>query len=346
MTLYDQHCHVFNGSILRDVLPHPAAQLGKMLLGSPADHLDSWWTWLQELGSAVINSESENQEFLLQRMQANLQDLDDCDIEYCTVPLMMDIAFLFQHPMGYPGPVDPPNRVGISAALKNQIQALQALSRNQDCFPFLAVDPRRPELIEAVMAGEYVTVKPGGFYGIKLYPRLGYHPMAGRLPDLYRYCADQNIPITSHCSTGGFPNWNTPSGQFCDPEGFRVALQGNPSLRLNFAHFGNGSLQWGKSIVDLMTLYPNVYSDLSCYTGKSDLDSFKATFWDTPIVKQRTLYGSDYDIFYFVKISMDLDQYIQDFRAAFNNDEIIRMASTTPERFMGFPRSGKVVATF
>jgi len=75
-------------------------------------------------------------------------------------------------------------------------------------FPFLSVDPRRPAILDFVK--EYVGPdKP--FHGIKLYAPTGFSPtdpiLFGRDTDddsLYRYCVDNGIPITAHCSPGGF----------------------------------------------------------------------------------------------------------------------------------------------
>ena len=192
-------------------------------------------------------------------------------------------------------------------------------------------------VIDAVMSGKFVTRKPGGFYGVKLYPRLGFHPMSGKLPELYAWCAANGIPVTTHCSTGGFPTWSSASDDFCDPENFRPALEANPTLKIDLAHFGYGSLQWAATIVDLMTKFPNVYSDLSCYDGVGDLNPFKATFWANPVVRQRTMYGSDYDVFVFTKFGLDMGGYVQAFLDAFSADELTCMVSTLPEAFLGLP---------
>jgi len=146
--------------------------------------------------------------------------------------------------------------------------------------------------------------------------------------------ANNGIPITTHCCNGGFPPWSTPSSVFCDPMLFEPVLKANPNLIIDFAHFGYGNLDWGKSIVQLMQTYPNVYSDLSCYTGTDDLNNFKTNFWNIPIVKERTMYGSDFDVFYFTKTDMDMNDYMQSFKNAFTPDEIIKMAVTLPPIFL------------
>ncbi len=42
----------------------------------------------------------------------------------------------------------------------------------------------------------------GGCSGVKIYPALGYYPFDKALLPLWLYCAQNNIPITTHCSVG------------------------------------------------------------------------------------------------------------------------------------------------
>ena len=347
MVVWDVHCHIFNGSLIKEmVLPYAIQNADNMSLGQGAQgnlgSILSFWRWLREIADSLTASEEDNQIYLLQRMNHNLSDPEDWDIEFATVPLMMDIHYMFSDPL-QAGQSVPSGPLYVCDSMQRQIDTLQHLSQNQNCFPFIAVDPRRTGLIDAIISGKYVTKVAGGFYGIKLYPRLGYHPMSGDLPRLYAYCASNGIPITTHCSDGGFPPWHTDSGAFCDPECFRPALEANPKLTIDFAHWGYGNGKWADSILDLMGKFDNVYSDLSCYTGKDDLTTFKAKYWDNPLVRQRTMYGSDYDIFYFTKTSMDLDLYIKSFKDCFSSSELVVMMSQLPERFLGQLQSSKVI---
>lgn len=78
-------------------------------------------------------------------------------------------------------------------------------------YPFLAVDPRRPNM------SEYITKFVGAdkpFRGIKLYAPNGYSPTDPHLFDdatafvdgqsLYSWCIQNNVPIMAHCSNAGF----------------------------------------------------------------------------------------------------------------------------------------------
>lgn len=66
--------------------------------------------------------------------------------------------------------------------------------------PFFAVDPRRDGVYEKM---KYALEKEG-FAGIKMYCPNGYSPLDPRLDSVYQYCLEKNIPITAHCSYGGF----------------------------------------------------------------------------------------------------------------------------------------------
>ncbi len=325
MTIYDSHCHVFNARILKDMI---RISESKRMRGA-GSVIGNWWDYLCEISSALFDSPKSHNRFILKNLKEHFPGAD-C---YATVPLMMDVHFVFSQFL-YPGQNVASGEFD-SENLKDQISDLQSLSKKGNCYPFFAVDPRRRGVIDAILNGQFITRKPGGFYGIKIYPRLGYHPMSGRLPALYEYCANNNIPITTHCASTGFPTWSTEAAVFCDPEGFRPALISNPNLRINFAHFGTSSAKWGHSIIDLMHTYPNVYSDLACYTGTVELMEFKMDYWQEPIVGQRTLYGSDYDVFYFTEAGMDMDEYIQAFQKQFTVDELKNMMSVAPGRFLG-----------
>lgn len=81
----------------------------------------------------------------------------------------------------------------------------------ENFFPFLGVDPRHLSgQALADWADSYFTkgfshegnIYPY-FYGIKLYPALGFFPFDPRLTELYAYAQEHNIPIMTHCTRGG-----------------------------------------------------------------------------------------------------------------------------------------------
>jgi hypothetical protein len=84
-------------------------------------------------------------------------------------------------------------------------------------FPFVFVDPRRTHaggkphlkwksgkkgtvILEDCFIRDYIETN--AFSGFKIYPALGYYPFDKRLLALWKYAADRQIPITTHCIRG------------------------------------------------------------------------------------------------------------------------------------------------
>lgn len=123
-------------------------------------------------------------------------------------------------------------------------------------IPFGHIDPRRANALEL-----FKQLHDGGkgVQGLKIYPNLGYPPDHPRLVgELYPYCQKNNLPVMTHCSSGGVhgcvtdneldPNGDTikqgrflsteDAGSFADPENYRDLLTNFPGLRFCLAHFG------------------------------------------------------------------------------------------------------------
>ncbi len=99
-----------------------------------------------------------------------------------------------------------------------QMKMLAEIKDNHknEFFPFVFVDPRRISkegksffdykiidnkvVLENCFIKEYIESK--GFSGFKIYPALGYFPFDERLLPLWKYAADNGIPIMTHCIRG------------------------------------------------------------------------------------------------------------------------------------------------
>lgn len=68
-----------------------------------------------------------------------------------------------------------------------------------DILPFIAVDPRRPNISNLVTK----AIQTDHFAGVKLYCPNGYSPIDPRLDSIYKFCIANSIPVTAHCSYGG-----------------------------------------------------------------------------------------------------------------------------------------------
>lgn len=111
------------------------------------------------------------------------------------------------------------------------------------------------------------------FSGVKVYPPLGFDPWPKerearkKVECLYEYCSLKRIPVTTHCSDGGFRTVDLADAlEYTSPARWSQVLSRYPGLKLNFAHMGNTgrSTGWNRMIVDLIERYENVYTDFSC----------------------------------------------------------------------------------
>ena len=234
--------------------------------------------------------------------------------------------------------------IEVSRGFKHQIESLIRLGQNHAgaVFPFFAVDPRRRGAVEMAIqgipefnGGKALVTPRGPFFGIKLYTRLGYLPLD--VPDaLYRYCLDNDIPIIVHTSTGGFPpgsDWDYAG--HAAPEHWEKVLEKDQhqSLRLDFAHFGNGDSAWVRQILELMTRYPNVYTDLACYTDDQARSQAKQV-WDAGgIIRDRLLFGTDFVVSSLTEI-LSLEGYFKAFQETFGPADLNILMTVNTRRFL------------
>jgi predicted TIM-barrel fold metal-dependent hydrolase len=240
----------------------------------------------------------------------------------------------------------------MTVGFEHQIVKLKELklAYSTRVFPFLAVDPRRDGLVEYVAEGNFLSKRQGPFFGCKLYPRLGYRPDVAELDSLYARCEVLDLPVTTHCSRGGFPppalfkDWKY--DDFGAPYNYSGVLSRHPKLRLDLAHFGGGveDRTWANAVASLMATYgtgePNmsrVFSDLACYSAAddSDLKRWWGDFSGNELVKNQTMFGSDFDVLYFTS-TMTLEAYYRRFAGGAGVPlPLSTMMGATVRRFLG-----------
>jgi len=183
------------------------------------------------------------------------------------------------------------------------------------------------------------------FAGIKVYPQLGFDPYPKnskelyKVKRLYKYCIDKRIPITTHCSDGGFKSGNndkltsplTKWKNVLETEEFKT-------LTLNFAHFGSQKdkqTEWQDAIIELTKQYPNVYTDISCNDMSEkyykDLENLFTN--KNPQLHERVLFGSDFSINMLVTDAKSYNEYLEtfvDYQLPHQTD----MCENNPERFL------------
>jgi predicted TIM-barrel fold metal-dependent hydrolase len=191
-------------------------------------------------------------------------------------------------------------------------------------LPFIPFDPCRQingpspsmDLIHEAIAGK-------GFVGVKVYPPMGYKPIGnadddysefsrcgaglpedfGRQLDdafqeLFKYCKDNWVPITTHCNRSYGPDMQ--NEMKADPRYWKIVANQHKTLKINLGHFG-GSANWSRTIVDAINEDNQIYADLSYASEilkKEHRDYFiarmKEYIEDNPVLKDRLMFGTDW----------------------------------------------------
>lgn len=182
------------------------------------------------------------------------------------------------------------------------------------------------------------------FAGIKLYPPLGFDPWPeddpaelDKVKFLFSECARKRIPVTVHCSDGGYKT--SPNATACSDPAKWFKILNNPSfreLRINFAHMGDqhiGSKEWLNTITSLAEKFSNVYTDFSCLTPESKDYETIGRLMETNL-SSRILFGSDFVIN--LLWSGSYNEYISNFlRTPYLNDEQkLKVCHSNSEKFL------------
>ncbi len=156
------------------------------------------------------------------------------------------------------------------------------------------------------------------FGGIKLYPPLGYDPWPedsaerAKLEMFYGFCEKKGIPLITHCDDQGVRTIPLEESlAYTCPNRWEEVLKRFPNLYLNIAHFGRqyyrgvrlrSTGKWQRKIMELITEYPNVYTDMS-FTGAENhaWETMVKTVETLPEDKQervfsRILFGTDWPL--------------------------------------------------
>ncbi|MFW5752135.1 MAG: amidohydrolase family protein [bacterium] len=318
--LFDPHCHFFNNDYV------PDKYFG---LRIPVIHNNKILTWLSKW-LHIINPFNDNDKldhygyFISMIKNNSMRQIADYFIKIHPVnsvfcPLMMDL----EHGIGG-NPVK---------SLDEQMDEMKAIRDDYPAtiLPFMAVNPlnkRMKELFIKAFSDEY------RFFGVKLYPSLGFMPSHPDLMEIYAVCEKKNIPVTVHCGGEAVAttskelnlkymvldaNGNLTEVEkfikiskkkeraafFNNPSNYEPVLRTFPKLRINFAHFG-GNRGWADylknkdnnrvtRIIDYMMRYPNVYADISyMFHEQKVLIALKELLAKNSLVYDRTLYGSDF----------------------------------------------------
>jgi predicted TIM-barrel fold metal-dependent hydrolase len=181
------------------------------------------------------------------------------------------------------------------------------------------------------------AIENKGFIGVKLYNAMGYKPYNNKsveenrkrialhkkkyifpgeeydevLAELYEYCVENEVPVTTHCGMYGSESYNDASFDFGQAVFWRDVLSQErfKNLRLNLAHFGwnpkqgyHGDRTWVKDICEMLTEYDHLFTDVAYQEVVMDkhYPKFKSDYEelcrDYPVVKERLLFGIDWHV--------------------------------------------------
>jgi predicted TIM-barrel fold metal-dependent hydrolase len=169
---------------------------------------------------------------------------------------------------------------------------------------------------------------------------------------LYQFCCDKNIPVTAHCSDGGFAIV-AEANDFTNPAKWACVLKEYPLLKLNLAHMGMQSnkkmwlfsrTEWRDAVLKLVADYPNVYADFSCAAFGDEYYKSLSELINNTHLQERILFGSDFMIN--LLWSPSYNKYIEDFckTAHLADNEKNLFCSINPERFLFKGSSDKSAA--
>ncbi|MDY6952291.1 MAG: amidohydrolase family protein [Thermodesulfobacteriota bacterium] len=222
-------------------------------------------------------------------------------------------------------------------------------------FPFFMVNPARPSHFQLMKN----AIETQGFWGVKLYPSLGYPVISDAMVRVYEYCQTNRVPILTHCSSGGFYK-NEQTSNLSSPAPWRDVLDSFKKLKICFGHFGGDESlvqeeippdSWTRSIIDLMRDFEGVYADIAYHSdpilgneqdgiGKQQarqnyVRNIKALLKPGP-TRDRILFGTDY---WMVRMVSDDQDYWTFFQKLFTAKQFQQLTEINPAEYLGLPGS-------
>jgi uncharacterized protein len=361
----DVHCHIFDTEDI--TYKYLGVRLGNKWINRIKKVLDNINPFFAEdnLSNIVryIQMGENSTELIFDELRKSYEE------DFIFTPLMIDTRYCIYPKLKAEEDLD--NYKGFN----KQIEKLRALKESypDSVYPFLGIDPRRPNINNIV---KEMVGKDKPFYGLKLYPPFGYLPAHPVLMEIYEYCQEQEIPVTSHCSYGGFsivsfqaipvkgriykegsyinidkkkrflpfPFFRDTGRYFAHPKNWIPVLDRFPDLRLNLAHFGGGKEiirynkgkknTWTEYIIKLMKKYDNLYTDVAYAFNSKEVFPLLKNLLSYKDIGNRILYGSDFYMNLFK--FPNFKEYINNFRSELNDEEWYKLSRLNPYNFLLF----------
>lgn len=244
---------------------------------------------------------------------------------------------------------------------EEQISEYIDLGQNFPILPFFACDPRRENLYKLFL--EAFPENGPSFFGVKIYPGLGYSPADYRLWPIYEICQSKKIPVLTHCGGESVTtdsrdliifrgedeielneeNRQEVASILNHPKEWEIVLNKFPDLKLNLGHFGGdnawdekdrtGSSEKVDKAIELIKSNKNVYADFSynLIDSKKDVIYFDTVSTDNQLTS-KLLYGTD---FWVVLPAGDLNQRQENFlKQAADRDVFVKMLEENPTKYL------------
>jgi predicted TIM-barrel fold metal-dependent hydrolase len=190
---------------------------------------------------------------------------------------------------------------GISGTVKKpfyeqwkELSELRGLRKhNKTVIPFLAVDPRNPNLYADFLAafsdparrvnrtGQAFLDSAFPFFGVKIYPSLGYLPSDPVLMDIFKVCAEKRIPVTTHCGGASVRfSQDKKNGQYYVSNGqervltdykFDCSKYGKARQATEIANFFNAPNNW----IPVADAFPALKINLAHFGGSEEWDRYR-----------------------------------------------------------------------
>lgn len=263
--------------------------------------------------------------------------------------------------------------------------------------PFVSFDPARELAFRKGMEnpdgeteefGSLNLVKDAiehmGYIGVKLYNAMGYRPFNNALVDdkrrkislhkkkynfkgeeyddvlsqLYDYCVENEVPITTHCGMDGSESYHDASFDFGHALFWREVLHQErwAKLHLNLAHFGwnkggyHVPRSWVEDICFMLERYENLYTDVAHHEVISMENKFKEAYHDLIVkkgfdaIKKKLLFGIDWHV---IKRVEGFENFTKQYKSIlengnlFNQNAIDDFFGGNAIRFLGLDTYGK-----
>jgi predicted TIM-barrel fold metal-dependent hydrolase len=339
------HCHIFS----LDCVPEGFRERFSLDFDNPLDRVFFW------IVTTLLPNNSKPDEMLelvdltiLEIALRLIREMDEAGIEVCT-PLMMDMENCTRFEAG--------EIKDFNEQLEETEFAAKTINekyQRRRVLPFIAVDPRRANILEIVKQKIPEKKKDRNcFCGVKIYPPMGYYPYDKALYPIYEYCEANEIPITAHCLNGGIPGLKKEDYKLAHPSSWKRILQDFNNLKLNLGHNDKTGSDWQKIICELVESYPNVYTDVAFniemwYKPRQYFKNIKSMLQiengDDRNMPHRLLYGTDWYMGRFLWTETSYLNWFLEYAKKiiwcgvwFTEDEIKRFTEDNPKAFLGLP---------